>query len=105
MVVPNNLIEVFKRSASNLKGAAKRIFMANIVNAHGYGAQTEAEKKLGWCRVTIRKGQHEVRSGVKCIDNFSGRGRKKAEEKNPKLLNHIKQIVDGETQADPAMNS
>jgi len=32
-------------------------------------------------RVTIRKGVHELKSGIECADNFQGRGRKKAEEK------------------------
>ena len=46
-----------------------------------------------------------MKSGIVCIDNFKGRGRKKAEEKNPKLLEQIRQIVENESQADPAMNS
>ena len=105
MIIPNKLVEVFKNTAVDLKGVAKRVFMANVVNAYGRGAQTEAEKVLGWCRTTIRKGQCEVKSKINCIDNFCARGRKKAEEKNPKLLEHIRQVVDNEIQADPAMNS
>ena len=52
-----------------------------------------------------KKRVNELKSGIECADNFQGRGRKKAEEKNPKLLEQIKQIVDSEAQADPAMNS
>jgi len=104
-IIPDNLIGILKKTADNLKGSAKRVFMGEVVSTYGYGAQLEAEAVLGWSRVTIRKGVHELKSGIECIDNFQGRGRKKAEEKNPKLLDQIKQIVEGETQADPAMNS
>ena len=49
----------------------------------------------------------EIKTGLDCIDNFSGRGRKKCEEHNPELFNHIKSIVESKSdiQADPAMNS
>ena len=105
MLFPNNVVEVYKKTVGELKGATKRIFMAGVVEAYGYGAQREAEARLNWCRNTIKKGSHEMKSGIVCIDNFQGRGRKKAEEKNPKLLEQIKRIVENESQADPAMNS
>ena len=105
MLFPENVVKVYKKTACNLKGSAKRIFMAEVVKAYGLGAQREAEARLKWCRNTIKKGSHEMKSGIICIDNFQGRGRKKAEEKNPKLLEQIKQIVENESQADPAMNS
>jgi len=96
------------RSATDkLRGTAKRKFMAETVSTLGRGAQRACENQLGWCRNTIRKGMQEFRSGFDCIDNFSGRGRKKCEEYNPELLKHIKSIVESKTeiQADPAMNS
>jgi hypothetical protein len=105
MLFPESVVEVYKKTACNLKGAAKRIFMAEVVKAYGLGAQREAEVRLKWCRNTIKKGSHEMKSGIVCVDNFQGRGRKKAEEKKPKLLEQIKQIVENESQADPAMNS
>ena len=103
MLFPESVVKVYKKTACNLKGSAKRIFMAEVVKAYGLGAQREAEAKLKWCRNTIKKGSHEMKSGIVCIDNFKGRGRKKAEEK--KLLEQIRQIVENESQADPAMNS
>ena len=50
---------------------------------------------------TIRKGVHEVESGLICLDNFSTRGRKRAEEHLPDLLRDITSIVDSQSQADP----
>ena len=67
----------------------------------GRGGQVWAEDHLGWCRETIRKGTHELRSGMTCVDAFHCRRRKPAEEHLPRLLDDIRAIVDGQSQADP----
>jgi hypothetical protein len=75
--------------------------MAKTVQAMGRGGQRWAEVDLGWCRDTIRKGTHELRSGMTCVDAFSSRRRKPAEEHLPRLLEDIRSIADGQSQADP----
>ncbi len=87
-------------TAKTLKGSDRRVFMARIVRSLGYGGQSKAARELGWCRNTILKGTNELDSGVWIVDNFSARGRKKAEEKLPNLLNDIRAIVDGQSQTD-----
>jgi hypothetical protein len=100
-----NLIADFKdlliRTAQEIKGAARRLFMARTVKALGSGGQRLAERELGWDRGTLRKGAHELRSGITCLPNFSARGRKRAEQKLPHLLRDIKDLVDGQSQTDP----
>lgn len=98
-------IRLLKLSCDLLKGAAKRKFMAEAVNSLGYGGQTKAKTLLGWCRDTIRKGQHEVRTGIVCLDNFKGRGRLPSEAHLPGLLDKIHEIVGEKTQADPTLES
>jgi hypothetical protein len=88
-------------AAAALKGSQKRLFMAKAVQAMGRGGQRWAEVHLGWCRDTIRKGTHELRSGMTCVDAFSSRRRKPAEEHLPRLLDDIRSIADGQCQADP----
>jgi Rhodopirellula transposase DDE domain len=56
---------------------------------------------VGWNRGTIGKGLHELESGMVCINAFSSRGRKRAEDHLPNLLSDITAIVDGQSQADP----
>jgi hypothetical protein len=63
------------------------------------------EGELGWNRVTIGKGIKELTSGITCIDNYQGRGRYKAEEHLPNLLDDIKNLVDGQSQTDPSFKS
>src|SRR3954470_8728366 len=95
------MIPVLIDTAESLKGSGKRLFMARTVQAMGRGGQRWAEVYLGWCRDTIRKGTHELRSGMTCVDAFSARRRKPAEEHLPRLLDDIRSIADGQSQADP----
>jgi hypothetical protein len=95
------MILVLIDTAKALKGSQKRLFMARTVQAMGRGGQRWAEEHLGWCRDTIRKGTHELRSGMTCVDAFSSRRRKPAEEHLPRLLDDIRSIADGQSQADP----
>jgi len=95
------LKELFIQTAKTLKGSQKRLFMARTVQELGQGAQRLAQRELGWDRETIRKGTHELRSGITCLDAFNARGRKPTEARLPKLRDHIREIVDGQSQTDP----
>ena len=90
-----------KETAESLKGYARRLFMARTVRALGPGGQNLAEREFGWSGQTIRKGEHELASGIECVDGRRGRGPKPAEEIFPKLLADISAIVDGQSQTDP----
>lgn len=88
-------------TAKALKGSARRLFMARTVKELGPGGQLRAARELGWGRMTIRKGMHELDSGVECIDAVRLRGRKRAEDHLPTLLADIQAIVDSQSQTDP----
>ncbi len=92
-------------TTKELKGSARRMFMARTVQALGEGGQRLAERELGWNRGTIRKGMHEVKSGMVCVDAFTSRGRKRSEDHLPNLLHDITAIVDGQSQADPQLRT
>jgi hypothetical protein len=101
MELTDTLKSLFIDTAKTLKGGARRLFMARPVKELGPGGQRRAERDLGWNRETIRKGMHELERGVVCLDNFTARGRKRAEEHLPYLLTDIAAIVDSQSQADP----
>ena len=44
---------------------------------------------------------HEVQSGLVCLDNFTARGRKRAEDHLPNLLTDSPAMVDRQSQTDP----
>jgi len=105
MALTDELKALFRDTANKLKGHKRRTFMAQVVKLLGKGGQRRAEKELNWNRATIRKGRHELESGIACEDAFSARGRKRAEEHLPNLLEDIKAIADEQSQADPTFKT
>jgi Rhodopirellula transposase DDE domain len=105
MELMDEVKELLIKTANELKGSARRLFMARTVRALGKGGQRRAEKALGWNRGLIRKGEHELKSRQVCVDAFKLRGRKRSEEHLPNLLKDITTIVDGQSQADPQFRS
>ena len=101
MDLTNSLKSLFIVTAKTLKGSARRLFMARTVRELGSGGQRRAERELGWNRATIRKGMHELASGLICQDNFAARGRKRVEDHLPNLLIDMAAIVDSQSQVDP----
>ena len=101
MELTDSLKALFVDTAQSLKGSARRLFMARTVKELGTGGQRRAEREFGWNRMTIRKGTHELESGFTCLDAFSARGRKRAEEHLPHLLHDMTAIVDRQSQTDP----
>jgi Rhodopirellula transposase DDE domain len=101
MELTEEVKELLLKTAKDLKGSGRRMFMARTVQALGEGGQRLAERELGWNRGTIRKGMHEAAHGIACVDGFRLRGRKRSEDHLPHLLRDITAIVDGQSQADP----
>jgi hypothetical protein len=105
MDVTDETKQVYMETAKALKGSERRLFMARVVKSLGQGGQRQAAREFGWDRETIRKGLHELESGYVCLDGYAGRGRQRAEERLPQLLDDIKTIVDGQSQTDARFES
>lgn len=97
--------EAYIEGAKALKGSEKRLFMSRIVKALGRGGQRFAQEQLGWNRHTIRKGMHELESGIVVLDNFSARGRKPITQKLPHLLDDLRELADSQAQTDPTFKT
>ncbi|WP_442943507.1 hypothetical protein [Nostoc sp.] len=105
IVLTDSLKKLLIETAFQLKGSAKRKFMAQTVQGLGLGGQRLASSELGWNRDTIRKGTRELKSGITFVDNMSTKGRYKAEEHLPNLLEDIKNLVDFNSQADRVLKA
>ena len=105
MELTKALKTVFIETAQTLSGAARRLFMAHSVKALGRGGPQQAERELGWNRGTLRKGLHELDSGLTCLDAYSARGRKRAADHLPNLREDIRAIVDSQSQTDPSFKT
>ena len=101
MELTNSLKSLVIETAQSLQGSARRLFMARTGKELGPSGQRRAERDLGWSRMTIRQGTHELTSGITCLDAFAARGRTRAEAQLPSLLSDINAIVDSQRQADP----
>jgi len=105
MELASELKTFFIEAASKLTGHTSRLFQAQVVRLLGKGGQRRAEEELGWNRGTIRKGMHELESGIRCEDAFSARGRKPAEAHLPNLLEDLKEVMEAQSQTDPTFKT
>jgi len=103
MELTASLKEHFRKTANKLKGSDRRKYMAEV--SQQLDSQRQTSREMGWNRDTIRKGLRELKSGCDCIDAYNARGRKRAEDHLPDLLNDIKSIVDSQSQTDPSFKS
>src|SRR5262249_35123166 len=91
--------------ARRLTGYQRRLFMAEVATALCDGSARQAERCFGWGRQTVDKGLHESRSGLRCLEDFAARGRRRSEDKDPQLAADIRAIVEPQTYADPELQS
>ena len=90
-----------KSAARKLTGFARRQFQAEVANAYCGGSPRMTERVLGWGRDAVNTGLHELRTGIRCVDDFALRGRHKTEECQPELAQDIHALVAPHSQADP----
>lgn len=105
MKLTAEVIDIVKDAQGKLKGSQRRTFMARVARALGWGGRSRAAKEFGWSRNTIRKGEKELDTGIACLDGFSLRGAKPVEERLPNLRADIRDIVEGQSQADPTFRT
>jgi len=95
------LRETILSAARKLTGCRRRQFQAEVAEQYCQGSARQAEQVFGWGRAAVKTGLNELRSGIRCLDNFSARGRHKSEERDPTLVDRIHAIVEPDSQADP----
>jgi hypothetical protein len=95
------VVQSILSAAKLLTGHKRRRFQAEMAHKYCGGSARFAESTFGWGRAAVDTGLHELRSGIRCVDAYTLRGRKKAEELCPELEAHIHRLVDPQAQADP----
>jgi hypothetical protein len=93
--------ETIKSAARKLTGFRRRQFQAETTIKYCQGQPRRAEAVFGWGRDAVNTGLNELRTGIRCIDGFSVRGRHQTEEQQPELVSVIHSLVEPESQADP----
>src|SRR5450631_296516 len=80
---------LLRQGADRLKGHERRLFMAEVTLKLCDGNARKAERRFGWGRETIDKGLHELQQDIRCLENFSARGRPRWEDQHPQLAQDI----------------
>jgi hypothetical protein len=93
--------ETILSAARKLTGFRRRQFQAEVAGQYCQGSARQAEQLFGWGRDAVETGLNELRTGIRCLDNFSARGRHKTEQLDPTLVDRIHAIVEPQSQADP----
>jgi hypothetical protein len=100
------LLDALIRSgARRLTGYQRRSFQAEVAAELCSGNARQAERRFGWGRETVEKGLHERQTGLRCVEDFVARGRRRSEERDPQLAADIRAIVEPHTHADPELKS
>lgn len=93
--------ETIQSAARKLTGFRRRDFQAEMTLKYCAGKPRLAEATFGWGREAVHTGLNERRTGIRCLDAFSARGRHKTEAKHPELVPAIHALVEPTSQADP----
>ena len=96
---------LIRSAARRLKGHQRRLFQAEVADALCGGSPRAAERRFGFCRDTVATGQHEARSGLRCVEDFLALGKLPCEVKDPQLAADIRALLEPHTQADPELKS
>lgn len=96
---------LLRQGANRLKGHERRLFLAEVTLQLWAGNPRIAERHFGWGRETVAKGLHELKQGVRCLEDFAARGRPRLEDQTPQLADDIRAIVEPHTHADPELKT
>lgn len=96
---------LLRSGARRLTGYQRRQFQAEVAMDLCEGSPRAVERRFGWGRETVRKGLREATSGLRCVEDFAARGRRRSEDKDPALAAEIRAIVEPHSYADPELRS
>jgi hypothetical protein len=96
---------LLRSGARRLTGYQRRQFQAEVARELCEGSPRAVEERFGWGRETVRKGLREVDTGIRCVEDFAARGRRRSEDKDPGLAAEIRAIVEPHSYADPELRS
>jgi hypothetical protein len=96
---------LIRSGARRLTGFQRRAFQAEVAIELCDGNARQAERRFGWGRETVQTGLHERRTGLRCVEDFVARGRRRVEDRDQRLAADIRLIVEPHSYADPGLKS
>lgn len=99
-------IQDLRLAASQMSGAARRAFQAEMTRKYCHGSARLAETLFGWSRTSVEIGIAEHRTGLRCVGAQAGfSGRKRWEEKYPAAAATLCELAETQTQQDPTFRT
>lgn len=99
--VTESMRATIRSAAKKLTGFRRRQFQAEMAIKYCRSDPRCAERVFGWGRGAVNTGLNELRTGIRCVEDYSTRGRPRSEKKRPQLVQEIHALVEPKTQADP----
>ena len=103
--VSQQLVDLITRLVDMIPWPIKRSAMGDVTMSLLDGKPRVAEDVFGWGRATVELGMNEFRSKIVCINDLSLRHKPRVEEKNPKLLSDIVEIMTPHSHAEPRLRT
>ena len=98
--VSSQMVDLVVRLVDLIPWPIRRSAMGDVTTSLLDGKPRVAEEVFGWNRVTVELGINEFRTKVLCINNIATRHKPKVEEKEPRLLTDIIEIMNPHSQAE-----
>ena len=93
-------------AATQMSGAKRRAFQAEMVEQYCAGNPRQAERIFGWSRETVEVGVAERRTGVTCIGGQAAfSGRKRWEDQHPQAAAALRALAEAQAQQDPTFRT
>ena len=103
--VSQEVVDLVTRLIDLIPWPTKRSAMGDVTLSLLDGKPRVAEDVFGWGRATVELGLNEFRSGIVCVNDLSRRQKPRVEEKNPKLLSDIVEIMTPHSHAEPSLRT
>jgi len=95
-----DFVDLVSRLVDLIPWPERRRAMGDVALALLDGKHRVAEDVFGWGRSVVKVGINEFKTGISCVNDLSTRVKPKTEEKNPKLLVEIHNIMEPHSEAD-----
>ena len=98
--ISEDLVSLVSRLVDLIPWPERRRAMGDATLVLLDGKYRVAEDVFGWGRSVVQVGINEFKTGISCVNDLSTRIKPKTEEKNPKLLVEIHNIMEPHSEAD-----
>ncbi len=103
--VSPQMVDLLARLVDLIPWPVRRSAMGDVTMSLLDGKPRVAEDVFGWGRATVELGMNEFRTKILCANDLSTRHKPKAEDKDPRLLADIIEIMDPHSQSEPRLRT